>query len=194
MTTLALIKDGAIVATVTAGRSFDLPDGTRIGTKAVASLPMTDGYSLTGIAQADAIPEGKKSSGMTAQMVAGTPKWVHSLEDVPRDVPSEAREHALALKVAAVNVLATDGTALPVDQGALDAAIARYQLIVDRFNTDKNLGDVVVTPERETTVRNIRTGQDFFEAVDAAEAIIGADAAALDPIGTDPRWPAPPAA
>ena len=81
MTHLALIEGTTIFTTVTAGRGFDLPSGGRVS-------PAYDGwdngtYRLVTIADADAVPEGKRVVSTSAQTVSDAPKWVHVLEDIP---------------------------------------------------------------------------------------------------------------
>lgn len=110
----------------------------------------------------------------------------------PRDVPAEIAAHALALKIGAVNATRTDGDTDPVTMDALADIVTRYERYVSRYLVDKDLG--VDVSGRAQVVANIRAGQDFFEAVDAAAAAILAAGDAADPVSSDARWPPLPAA
>jgi hypothetical protein len=78
---LALIKAGAIVQLVAEGGGF----GTELGWTVPAETGWTSGdYSLVTVLDADPVPDGKQVAGTVAQMIDGAPKFVDTLEDVPR--------------------------------------------------------------------------------------------------------------
>lgn len=112
----------------------------------------------------------------------------------PRDVPAEIAAHALALKIGAINAMRTDGgDPYPATAEGLQAARERYRDIVDDYNSAVAVGDAV-TAEQTAIVRLIRQGYQFTAAVDAAAATILAAGDAADPVSSDVRWPAVPAA
>jgi hypothetical protein len=95
--------------------------------------------------------------------------------------------HALALKVGMVNSTRTDGEADPVTVEGLSAIEARYSRYIAAFLTDKELG--VDVSDRLDTVRLIRAGETYFEAVNAAAKTIIDAGDAADPVASDGRWP-----
>ncbi len=138
MTHLALIKDSGIVQTVTDGRGFNLPDGRRVS-PAEASWPGVDGYTLEAIADADPIPDGQHSTGQSAQMVDGVPKWVHALEDVPpepfRPIPRRdcfqivLREFSLTRDT--LRTMAGDFGALHAGDAGVTEEVGRESALID---------------------------------------------------------------
>jgi hypothetical protein len=79
---LALHDDSQIYGTFRAGGWFTLPNGDK-ASPAVAGWTGENGLQLSAVVAADPVPSGKISTGQTAQLVGGVPKWVHSLEDIP---------------------------------------------------------------------------------------------------------------
>lgn len=83
---LALIHDNTIISQVAPGGWFDLPNGDR-------ASPAQDNwdngdYRLAEIQPADAVPEGKQVVSSSVKLVAGEPRYIHVLEDVPPIRPS----------------------------------------------------------------------------------------------------------
>lgn len=81
MTILALINHNAILTTVHPGGWLSLPDGSKVS-------PAQDGWSngdlrLAAIQPAEPVPEGKRIASTSVEMVAGQPRYVNLLEDVP---------------------------------------------------------------------------------------------------------------
>lgn len=106
----------------------------------------------------------------------------------PRVVPHEAVEHVLVLKVGYINQTRTDGLIEDVSPLGLQRSMDKYSNIAIKLNSKVALGETLTAEEQATLIR-IRDGSDFFDAVDAAAEIIGADPDAADPIGDDERWP-----
>jgi hypothetical protein len=99
---IALHDNSQVYGTYPEGGWFTLPNGDRVS-PAFSGWTGDDDLQLSEIAAADPVPSGKISTGQTAQMVEGVPKWVHSLEDVlpsstdPMDYPLSALEFDAAL-------------------------------------------------------------------------------------------------
>lgn len=86
---LALIENNTVIGTFTEGGWFSLPDG-RSSSPAVAGWTLDD-YSLVQIAEAVPIPSGKRSNGISVQMVDGVPTYVYDLVDLS---VAELKEYA----------------------------------------------------------------------------------------------------
>lgn len=91
---LALIdSNNNIVTTISAGGWVDLPDGSRLS-------PAYDGwqndhYRLSGVEDADPVPEGKRIVTSSVELVGGVPKWVHILVDLdPNERKSQLSAYA----------------------------------------------------------------------------------------------------
>lgn len=79
---LALIHNDQILAEVFPGSGFTLPNSDRVS-PAYAGWQNEAGYSLHEIQEADPAPAGKHVVGTSVKMIAGVPKYVHELEDIP---------------------------------------------------------------------------------------------------------------
>jgi hypothetical protein len=83
--TYAFIQDAAIIKT-----------GPRPKWLNSEGQPLTDAeladHGWYRIQDADPIPEGKTSTGTTAQIVDGVPKWVHTLVNVPEPTLAERKQ------------------------------------------------------------------------------------------------------
>lgn len=64
----------------------------KLASPAKAGMTFAD-RTVSEIQEADAIPEGKRSTGKAVQTVNGVPKWVHTLEDVPPTYATAAEAH-----------------------------------------------------------------------------------------------------
>lgn len=78
---LALIHETTILSTVLPGDWVSLPNGSRLS-------PAQDGWSdgeyrLSAIEFPGQVPEGKRVTGTTLELVGGVPTYVHALEDIP---------------------------------------------------------------------------------------------------------------
>lgn len=101
---LALIHANTIISTIYSGGWFDLPDGSRVS-------PAQDGwtngtYRLAAIQPADPVPEVKRVASTSVELIAGEPKYVHVLEDVPPPpVPDRVTARQFKLQLLADGIL-----------------------------------------------------------------------------------------
>ena len=81
---LALVHNGeTFVRSLRPNQGFDLPGKRRVAA-AVKGWGSGDGYSIVAPAAADPVPDGQRSTGITAQKQAdGAWKWAHALEQAP---------------------------------------------------------------------------------------------------------------
>ena len=118
---LALIKGGQIIAQTPEKRRVALASGETMS-PAYAGWSNSDGYSLETILAADPIPAGKRSAGQALALVAGVPRWVHTLEDRPApstdpvDYPLNPAQFEAIISILGVTIEQIDG--------AIDMAIA----------------------------------------------------------------------
>lgn len=126
---LALIHATEIISQWPEGGWFELPDGTR-ASPAVSGWSQ-GGYSLATVQDADPVPEDKVSTGQTVQMVAGAPKWVHTLADAP--VPQ--------------SVSRAQGKTVLIQQGLWSQVVAFVDAIEDP--TAKALAEVALNDTTE---------------------------------------------
>lgn len=78
---LALIENNTIIATISPGGWFELPDGSRVSP---AAPGWTNGtYRVETITEADSVPDGQRVISTDVQIVNGSPQYVHTLEAIP---------------------------------------------------------------------------------------------------------------
>jgi len=118
---LALIKDNTIITKVREGQTVKLTNGDSVS-PAQAGWSNADGYSLATILDADAIPDGKRSVAKEVELISGSPKWVHTLKDIPPpstdpiDYPLNPAQFEAITSILGVTIEQIDG--------AIDMAIA----------------------------------------------------------------------
>jgi len=78
---LALISPTDPPKTIRPGSTFVLPTGEKVS-PAIAGWACGD-YRLAEIQPADPIPEGKRSTGTSLQIIDDIPKYINALEDIP---------------------------------------------------------------------------------------------------------------
>lgn len=106
-------------------------------------------------------------------------------------IKAQVNAHALALKVGLVNAVRTDGLTDRVTADAMVAIRQRYADIIAEVSAKQLIGETITQSDKQT-VGLIKTGFAYFNAVDAAGAVIIAAGNPASPIHGDGRWPAPP--
>ena len=76
---LALIRNDAIVATVTEGSWVELPDGRWLSPVVEGWSDPAGGFSLATVMPAEPVPSGKRIIGTSIEMVGGQPTFVDDL-------------------------------------------------------------------------------------------------------------------
>jgi hypothetical protein len=152
---LALHDNSQVYGTYPDGSWFTLPNGDRVS-PAFSGWTGDDDLQLSEIAVADPVPSGKVSTGQTVSLVAGSPKWVHSLADapvLPRTIAGAYFRAAL-----------TDMGAINVVRSALTDPID-----LELFNTATEFNDQDADVNAIATALSIDLGA-VFDAADAIRA------------------------
>ena len=131
---LALIKGDHIISRVQEGQIVKLLNGDQVS-PAQDGWSNDDGYVLATIADADAVPSGKIVVGRAVEIVNGSPKWIHALEDIK--APS------------------TDPTDYPLNPAQFDAIMTLIGITVDQIDAaiDSVITDAVANAFAKAKVR-----------------------------------------
>jgi len=159
---LALIKDNTIITKVREGNSVSLLNGDKVS-PAQAGWTNSDGYSLATILDADAIPDGKRSTAKDVTLISGSPKWIHTLEDIPApstdpiDYPLNPAQFEAILSLIGITVDQIDAA---IDSVITDAAANAFAKAKVRKATSYHRDNALfalLTPVMDVTAAEIDT-------------------------------------
>jgi len=159
---LALIKNNKIIRKTEVGQSVTLLNGDKVS-PAQAGWTNSDGYSLATILDADAIPDGKRSVAKEVELISGSPKWVHTLKDIPPpstdpiDYPLNPAQFEAILSLIGITVEQIDTAIDSVITDPPSAAFAKAKVRkATAYHRDNELFDLLV-PVMQITNEEIDT-------------------------------------